>query len=277
MFSEWIVQLERRHLAHLRMPEVARALRALSSAYVERREVALGRHRALDGAGKRAAFGLYYGPLHFLAVRDVLSRIGEPGSNGRGTTWPVVDLGCGTGAVGAAVADWAGARAITGVDLHPWALDEARHTYRLFGLDATLVRARLDRFRLPRRPAVVVAGYVANEMAAPARERLLTSLLEVAKAGSSVLVVEPLASLAAPWWPDWVHAFGSARGQAGEWKLAVHPPPMLRRLGEAAGLDPTSVKLRTLWVDGARRMEDRTTELEAGFDAAPPNRRGSTP
>ena len=77
VFQEWLTALERRHLADLRVPEVTRALRALSSAYVERRRQttsAGGRHvhGALDSAGKRAAFALFYAPLHFIAVSEVV-------------------------------------------------------------------------------------------------------------------------------------------------------------------------------------------------------------
>src|SRR3954466_16379118 len=78
IFADWLAALEARHLADLRVQEVTRALRALSAAYVERRHA--GPHRAgvrgrLDSAGKRAAFPLFYAPLHFLtpylAVRHV--------------------------------------------------------------------------------------------------------------------------------------------------------------------------------------------------------------
>ncbi|HEX2341333.1 MAG TPA: hypothetical protein VHI98_12715, partial [Vicinamibacterales bacterium] len=63
--DQWMRALEARHLIDLQFAEVARALRALSSAYVQRR-AALATGAALDGAGKRAAFALFYGPLHFL-------------------------------------------------------------------------------------------------------------------------------------------------------------------------------------------------------------------
>src|SRR6188508_1420448 len=91
----WMTRLEERHLADLRFSEVTRALRALSSAYVERRESALADHKALDGAGKRAAFAMYYGPLHFLLVQHIVKEIGVSLSPGT-----VVDLGCGTGVAG---------------------------------------------------------------------------------------------------------------------------------------------------------------------------------
>ena len=73
-FTTWLSALEARHLADLRVPEVTRALRALSSAYVERRhKVASG--ATLDSAGKRAAFALFYGPLHFLTVAHVIREL----------------------------------------------------------------------------------------------------------------------------------------------------------------------------------------------------------
>src|SRR5262245_45216565 len=129
-FAEWMSFLEARHLADLTFPEVSRALRALSSAYVERRKK-LPEGAALGGAGKRAAFGLFYGPLHFLLVRHIVDAVPEL----KRVTADILDLGCGTGAAGAA---WATACSqgvgVQGVDRHPWAVEEARETYRLFGL-----------------------------------------------------------------------------------------------------------------------------------------------
>ena len=93
----------------------------MSSAYVERRESALADHKALDGAGKRAAFALYYGPIHYLLVRHIVEELGIAPE--RGT---IVDLGCGTGVAGAAVATSATTRLpVVGIDTHPWTLDEA--------------------------------------------------------------------------------------------------------------------------------------------------------
>ena len=55
-FDAWLASLDERHLADLRPPEVARALRALSSCYVERRgKLASGaRSRARETRGLRA-------------------------------------------------------------------------------------------------------------------------------------------------------------------------------------------------------------------------------
>src|SRR3954469_3993171 len=117
-FDRWITDLERRHLAELTFPEVSRALRALSSTYVERRHT-IGDGAALAGAGKRAAFALFYGPLHYLLVRHIAA--GLPGAT-RGIR-TLLDLGCGTGASGAA---WASAcepaPRIVGLDRNAWAV-----------------------------------------------------------------------------------------------------------------------------------------------------------
>ena len=72
-FDLWIQSLEARHLSDLRFPEVSRALRALSSTYIERRGSIL-HGAALGGAGKRAAFALFYGPLHYLIVEELVRR-----------------------------------------------------------------------------------------------------------------------------------------------------------------------------------------------------------
>jgi hypothetical protein len=242
-----MARLEARHLADLRFSEVSRALRALSSAYVERRHTAIAGGRVLDGAGKRAAFALYYGPLHFLSAEHVLSEVlgGQVDATaGR----PIIDLGCGTGAVGAAAAAVTGARAVLGVDTHPWAMDEARDTYAAFGLSASLTRGSAARMRRPRSPSVIVAGYVANEMADAERHLLRDALTDAVRHGSRALIIEPLSKSAAPWWPQWVAHFASLGGRADEWRLVLSPPPLTRRLGEAAGLTSTQANVRTLWV-----------------------------
>src|SRR5262245_39019043 len=154
LFNDWMASLETRHLAGLTFQEVSRSLRALSSVYVEDRG-RLASGAALSGRGKRAAFALFYGPLHFLVVQHIGQHLSSC-STSLGDT--IVDLGCGTGASGAA---WATTCArppsIRGVDRHPWAIEETRHTYHSFGLRG---RARVDdvvRTVLPPRSAVLAA------------------------------------------------------------------------------------------------------------------------
>ena len=72
-FEHWLAQAEQRYLADLTRPELGRALgrfrRATSSGAGNS-----GSGHALDGRGKRAAFALYYAPLHFLTVREIAGR-----------------------------------------------------------------------------------------------------------------------------------------------------------------------------------------------------------
>jgi hypothetical protein len=239
----WMAQLEARHLADLRFADVSRALRALSSTYVERRE-RLQARGSLDSAGKRAAFALYYGPRHHQLVQSVVAAL-------PGATVPVrtlIDLGCGTGVAGAA---WASTMrpppAVTGLDVHPWAMAEAAATYRAFGLDGEVGRVPVARVRLDRAGAVV-AAFVVNELDDAERAALLPRLLAAARDGTKVLVVEPLARRVTPWWPAWASAFAGAGGRADEWRFDVVPPAMVKKLGAAAGLTVEGVSGRSLWL-----------------------------
>ena len=242
-FAEWMSFLEKRHLADLTFPEVSRSLRALSSTYVERRRK-LPEGAALSGAGKRAAFGLFYGPLHFLLIQHIVASVPELTR----AVDQIVDLGCGTGAAGAAWASACGADvSVHGVDRHPWAVDEARETYRLFGLRG---RARVEdvgKVVLPERSAVV-AAFAVNELSAPTRDRLLPRLLSHAERGGRVLVVEPLAGFVAPWWPTWQRAFQSSGGRANEWRTRVSLPAVVEKLDRAAGLNHRELTGRSLWI-----------------------------
>src|SRR4030095_16950831 len=109
-FDTWIQSLETRHLSDLRFPEGSRALRALSSTYIERRG-SIHHGAGLAGAGKRACFALFYGPLHYLIVDEVVRHL-DSGTQPRA----LVDLGCGTGAAGAAWAVRSSLGPVTAVD-----------------------------------------------------------------------------------------------------------------------------------------------------------------
>ncbi len=250
--DEWAAGLEARHLADLRETEVARALRALSSAYVERRG-RLPRGVALDGAGKRAAFALYYGPLHLLLARHVASRLGmAPAAPGT-----VLDLGCGTGVVGAAVAMACGdGFPVQGLDRHPWAVAEAQITYRALGVDGRARVADVRRIEWKRRPAIVVAAYVLNELEREDRDRLLHELVAQSAEGVTVLVLEPIATRVAPWVGRWAPAFERAGGRHDEWRVPVTPPDIVRRLERAAGFGRDEVTARSLYLPGRPPVPD---------------------
>lgn len=235
--------LEARHLSDLTFSEVSRALRALSSTYVERRRK-LPEGGALSGAGKRAAFALFYGPLHFLLIHHIVRGVPDA-TQADGT---LVDLGCGTGASGAA---WASAcpavPRVLGIDRHPWVLTEASRTYRDFGLDGRTRQDDVAEARLPKGPLALLAAFAMNELSDTAREAMLTRLLDRSAHGDRVLVVEPLAGFVAPWWKRWRAAFESAGGRADEWRFRAELPPIVAKLDRAAGLDHREITGRSLW------------------------------
>ena len=225
-------------------------MRALSSTYVERRG-RLGEGAALSGAGKRAAFALFYGPLHYLLTREIVRAL--PGAlsamSPMAAAPTLVDLGCGTGAAGAA---WAGAYAssprILGIDRHPWALTEAAWTYRTLGLDARTRQADAAAAPLPKPPALVLAAFAMNELPDASREALLERLIVRAGGGDRVLIVEPLAGFVARWWGRWRNTVVAAGGRADEWRVRVELPPIVAKLDRAAGLNHRELTGRSLWI-----------------------------
>ena len=240
-FDTFLADLETRHLADLRFSDVTRALRALSSAYVERRESALAGHKALDGAGKRAAFALYYGPLNFLLVQHIIKEIAVDLAPGL-----VVDLGCGTGVAGAAIAtSTTPPLRVLGIDTHPWTLDEARFTYKAFGLHHDVRRGHAARTRFPAETSIVVAAFVVNELKDDDRAALLDHITHARK---HVLIIEPISQRISPWWNAWADEFQKLGGRADTWKARVDLPPIVKRLAKAAGLRPEMLTARSLFV-----------------------------
>ena len=244
-FHLWIQSLEARHLADLTFSEVSRALRALSSIYIERRP-RLTEGAALSGEGKRAAFALFYGPLHYLLVREIVRSLPEATI---GPPLTLVDLGCGTGASGAAWAQACSRRPrIVGIDRHPWVLGEAARTYRHFGLAARIRKDDVLSVLLPRPPALMLAAFTLNELQDRPRDALLQRLVERASRGDHVLIIEPLAGLVARWWNKWRDIFVKAGGEEGEWRVRAELPAIVAKLDRAAGLDHRELTGRSLWL-----------------------------
>jgi SAM-dependent methyltransferase len=245
-FDPFHTLLEARHLSELTFAEVRRALQALSSVYVERRQ-RLADGAAFDGAGKRAAFALYYGPMHFLLVREIVRALGP----GLRAPRRVLDLGCGTGTAGAAWALECEPRArVEGVDRSGWAVAEARWTLARLGLDGRATRADATTAPLPKPPAGILAAFTANELAEEPRRQLLARLVDAARSGSTVLVVEPISRRVSPWWPEWREAASAAGGREDEWRFRPAMPDRLALLGKAAGLDARELTARSLVLPG---------------------------
>jgi SAM-dependent methyltransferase len=229
----------------LRFPEIRQGVRALSARYVEGRRgegVAAG---ALGGAGLRAAFASYYAPLHFLVAWAAAAALPEAW---RGGVRRVLDLGAGTGAVGAALALAGGGASVLALDRSAWALGEARRTFAALGVAGRTRRVELPGgLPHPRAGDLAAAGFVLNECRPEVRARLVAWLARALEAGARVLVLEPLARAAAPWWDEVAAALAPAGAETCVVKHALERPDWIARLDDAAGLDHREIGARVLW------------------------------
>jgi hypothetical protein len=247
-FFQWVEAAFDNALHDVTWSELARSLTALSADYVHRR--ARLRTHAFDGRGKRAAFATYYAPRHYILVRELMTAVDPTGLRPD----HVVDLGCGTGAASAA---WLTAHGtsphVTAIDVLAWAVAQARTTYAAFGIAHRVVCTPLERFRWASSPAGIVAAFTVNEIDDRARDALQRQLQQQARSGSTILVLEPLAKRAAPWWDEWVAAFDSYGGRALEYRIPTDRarellPERVIQLGRSAHLDPLDLSARALWV-----------------------------
>ena len=224
-------------------------MRALSSAYVERRESALADHKALDGAGKRAAFAMYYGPIHFLLVQHIVRELGVDARAAASSST--------SGAARASPARRSRRPAtpplrVIGIDTHPWTLDEARFTYKAFGLQSDVRRGHAARTRFPADTSFVVAAFVVNELKdGGSRGAAAADPDPPAKAGRIGTNTHPDRRA------DLAIAFrrGGRSGSRSAWAAAPmngRPasmlPPLVKRLAKAAGLRPEVLTARSLFV-----------------------------
>jgi len=241
--SAWLRALEDRHFADLKFAEVTRALRALSMSYVERRLEGKPRG-ALDSAGKRAAFALFYAPLHFVATSHVVRALQADAPPPR----HILDIGCGTGVAGAA---WALAcsppAAVTGIDRHPWAVEESRWTYAQLRLKGRAQRGEMPEKLRGGPENAVIAAYVLNELSAPVRRAFEDRLAAAAGEGVRVLILEPISRQAVPWWDDSARRLESHGFRADLWRFDIERPPIVAKLDEASGLNHRTITLRTLY------------------------------
>jgi len=247
--AAWLAALEQRHLANLTRQEFTRAVRALSARYVERRGQ-LPDRSPLDSAGKRAAFALFYAPLHFLTTQAALERLGI-----RTDLAALVDLGCGTGVCSAA---WALMHdpppPITGVDANAWALEEARWNWRTMGLGGRTVRGDLvatAKGLLRHSEAAlgrtgVIAGWAINELDAPARIQVLDIIDQLLERGVTLVILEPLARGVTPWWDEWEARLAPRGIHAGDVKADVPLPSPLDSFSDAAGFRKKELGVRVM-------------------------------
>jgi hypothetical protein len=242
-FLQWFDALERRYLEHLNFSEVRRAVQAVSSLYVERRD-RLNSASPFTGEGKRAAFAMFFGPLHFLLIRQIVEALDAQVPQAA----QILDLGCGTGVAGAAWAQglhWQ--PHVLGIDRNPWVVQECKWTYQQLGIRGTVRKADVSTFRIPA-TAAVIAAFTLNELDSSVRDRFRKEFIRNAITGMPVLIVEPIARRLSSWWNDWAAEWKRLGGRADEWRFRIELPERLALMDRAAGLDHRELTGRSLWL-----------------------------
>ena len=249
--ESWIEALEARHLKTLQFAEVRRAIQALSKRYLfDRRDQ--GAIRAFDGAGKRAAFALYFAPLHALTVRDIVAEL-KP-RKGR----PLVDLGCGSGA---GAIGWTFAQPtpspVLGVERNGWACDEARWNLRQLRIKGEVRRGDLTDAPWGDEPSTILLGWAVNELPRAAQDRLLKRIERALFDGSELLIVEPISRRMTPWWEPWRKRLERFNVRDDDWRFRSELPQRIADFDRAAGLDHRERTARTLYVSASWQRERR--------------------
>jgi hypothetical protein len=99
-----------------------------------------------------------------------------------------------------------------------------------------------------REPGAIVFGWSVNELEARDRARALAQVRGAASIGHAILVVEPIARRASPWWDEWVDACAGSGASNNDWTFDESLPAFLAELNEAAGFDARSLTARSLWI-----------------------------
>ncbi len=247
---DWIAEIEARYRQTLTFAEIRKGVVALSRIYVEERG-RMERGAVFDGAGKRAAFACFYGPLHYVLVGEIVAALEADRSPPR----RIFDLGCGLAVASAAWALRCDPRpTILGFEKSSWAAGEARALLSELGLRGRVHQKPLLEAPPAGRGEAIVAACAVNELDAPGRTKLLANLLAAGRRGASVLIVEPLARRNLPWWTEWKERFLEASGRADEWRFPFDLPESLAALDRACGLDHRELTGRSLYLRGVRAV-----------------------
>ncbi len=244
-FDAWLEDTLARYLPPLTFTELRKGVQALTALWNRAGSGAALDRRATDGRGKRAALATWFAALRFLTTHHALRMVGEE----LGTPREIVDAGCGTGAVGAAVARTIAPSArILGIDRSGWALEEARRTWAAFGIAGRALREELPGgLPFPARGRLLVLGWTASRLDPGPRERLLARAVAHAKKGGGVLVLEPVSRKAGvAWWNLWSERLAPVGVREETIRVAIHRPRFLREMDRAARLDHQVIGARVL-------------------------------
>ncbi len=242
-FQAWIAAAAVRE--PLTFPEVRRGVQALSARYVERRSQGGVTAGSAFGSGVRTAFASFYAPLHFLTAFATARSLPSAWRDG---IERVIDLGAGTAAVGAALSLATTGAPVLALDRSAWALAEAKRSFAALGVVGRTRRTELPA-GVPRAGAgdLVAAGWTLNECKPELRERLLPLLVNALAGGARVLVLEPLARGAAPWWDEVAARLAPLGVTSVLMKWEIDRPDWIERLDDASGLDHREIGARVLW------------------------------
>ena len=89
------------------------------------------------------------------------------------------------------------------------------------GVRGTARRGDVAGLRLPSTRSTILAAFVINELPAAERAVALERLVDAARRGHRVVIVEPISKKLTPWWGEWERAFhvtaGHTRSGASAW------------------------------------------------------------
>ncbi len=242
--AAWMAAEEAVHLPPLDRTDLRKGIQGLSGLYVHQRADQDLAARAGAGPARRAAFACYFAPLHLLTAVAALERHGAAlGTAGR----PVWDLGCGSGAAGAAVSWCTGQGPILGVDRERGWLDAAGRTWRALGLRGRARKGTLpEGMSWPKKGEILCFGWSINELDDEARAEVLKRVQASLRVGGSLVLLEPLSRRISPWWGSWLRALSPLGVVDHDVKARVALPQQLRDLDRAAGLDHQELGARLM-------------------------------
>ena len=243
--ADWTAAAHDKWARDLTFQELRKSVSAVSDWYVHKRGTDRLGDRATDGRGKRASFIVYFGTLHLLLVQAWLAE--RPSVRAKA----VVDLGCGPGVVGAAVARWCGASRVWASDRLGGHLEVAAWTGRALG-----VKLQTRKVALPsavpsiREPSLLTLGWVLNELDDDTRAQTVVALRRAMAEGAGLLIFAPLSTRATPWWSAVVTQLteGYPEAEEGIFRCRPNRPPLVVDLDRATRLDHRELGARYLFI-----------------------------